>query len=67
MKCIQPQLSGSIALWRRYIDIAINILDITHHLVFFLKHSLTETGFYLRLHVVSVECAQLSPEDKNAI
>jgi hypothetical protein len=40
-----------IGLWRLHIIITINILDIIHSPVFYLKHNISKTGFCSRLHV----------------
>jgi hypothetical protein len=50
----------SIGLWRWYINITFTILDIIHRPVLYLKHNVSETGFYLRLQV---EPTQLGPMD----
>jgi hypothetical protein len=41
----------SIGLWRWYINITITSLDIIQRPVFHLKHSISETGFGLRLQL----------------
>jgi hypothetical protein len=45
------QVNVIVGLWRWYINITITILDIIHRPVFYLKHDVSETGFYLRLKV----------------
>jgi hypothetical protein len=50
-----------IGLWRWYINININIMDIIHRLVFNLKHDVSETGFCLRSQV---EPTQFGPTDE---
>jgi hypothetical protein len=55
--CGSPQClkgdSGTVnCLWRRYINIAIEIVDIVRRSVFYLKHDVSETGFCVRLQLV---------------
>jgi hypothetical protein len=45
----------SIGLRQWYINIAISILSIIHRPVFYLKHDISETGYCLRLQVVSTQ------------
>jgi hypothetical protein len=52
----------SMGLSRWYMNITIAILDIIHRPVFYLKHNVPETGFYLSLQV---ETARLSPIDRD--
>jgi hypothetical protein len=40
--------------------ITITIMDIIHRPVFYLKHEVSETGFFLRLQVGPIERAHLS-------
>jgi hypothetical protein len=54
----------SIGLWRWYINITITILDIIHRPVFYLRHDVSETGFYLRLQV---KPTQLSSIDRGSL
>jgi hypothetical protein len=60
-KRIQNLKIRSISLWRRRINIRVNIiLSVIHRPVFYLKHDVSETGFCLRLQVIRT---QLSPFD----
>jgi hypothetical protein len=47
----------SIGLWRWYINITIAILDIIHRPVFYLKHDVSESGFW----ILQVEPTQMGP------
>jgi hypothetical protein len=58
------RLMLSIALWRRYINTTIPILDIIHRPVLYSKHDVSETEFCLRLQV---ESAQLSQIDRPSL
>jgi hypothetical protein len=51
----------SVGLWRRYINVTITVLVITHRPVFSLKHNISETGLCLHLRV---EPTQLCPIDE---
>jgi hypothetical protein len=51
----------SVGLWRWYINITITILDIINRPVFYLKHNVSETGFFLRLQM---ETTQLGHKDR---
>jgi hypothetical protein len=54
----------SIGLWRWYINIAINILDIIHRPIFYLKYDVSEAGFCLR---IQVETTQLGPTNRGTL
>jgi hypothetical protein len=41
----------STGLWRWYINLATTILDIIQRSVLYLKHNVSETGFWLRLRI----------------
>jgi hypothetical protein len=54
----------SIGLWRRYINITITILDNIHRSLFYLKHTVSETGFRLRLQE---EPNQMGPTERASL
>jgi hypothetical protein len=49
------QLMRSIYLWLWCINITITILDIIHRLGVYLKHDVSETGFYLCFQEISTQ------------
>jgi hypothetical protein len=57
-------LMGSLGLWRWYVNITITFQDIIYCPVFYTEVQVSETGFYLRLHV---EPTQLGTIDKASL
>jgi hypothetical protein len=53
-----------ISLWRCYINITIEILNIIHRPVFYLKHSVSEAGFCPRFQV---EPTKLGKTDRDSL
>jgi hypothetical protein len=61
------QINAIYRIWLRYINITVTILDIIHRPVFYLKHSVSEIGFWLRFQVEPsyfgpIDIARLSPK-----
>jgi hypothetical protein len=57
--CDPNRLMRSVGLWRWYINRNVTVLYVIHRNVFYLKHSVLETAFSLRLQVGPAQLSHL--------